>query len=102
MVWSQRRHAVHPVGLVVASLFVADPSRALAQAHNPAELRVYISRDGGDVYEDAFRRVAVTDGVFHPTLVLIPHRLGISGVTDVYREALKACIQMRQSVGIAG
>lgn len=65
-------------------------------------LRVYITRDGGDVYEDAFRKVAIVDGVFKPTLILVGIRLGIERVTPVYWEALKACVQMPQSVGIAG
>ena len=59
--------------------------------------------DGSDVYEDAFRRIAVSsDGTFHPTLVLLGVRLGIDRVTPVYWEALKAILQMKQSVGIAG
>ena len=59
--------------------------------------------DGSDVYEDAFRRVAIaSDGTFHPTLVLLGIRLGIDRVTPVYWEALKAVLQMKQSVGIAG
>lgn len=76
--------------------------RALANNYEPAGLRVYITRDGGDVYEDAFRKVAVVDGVFKPTLILVGIRLGIERVTPVYWEALKACVQMPQSVGIAG
>lgn len=42
------------------------------------------------------------DGVFKPTLILVGIRLGIERVTPVYWEALKACVQMPQSVGIAG
>lgn len=41
-------------------------------------------------------------GEFHPTLVLVGTRLGIDKVTPVYCEALKASLQMPQSVGIAG
>ena len=59
--------------------------------------------DGSDVYEDAFRKVAISnDGRFQPTLVLLGIRLGIDRVTPVYWEALKAILQMKQSVGIAG
>lgn len=74
----------------------------LSNNYEPAGLRVYITRDGGDVYEDAFRNVATVNGVFKPTLVLVGIRLGIERVTPVYWEALKACVQMPQSVGIAG
>jgi cysteine protease ATG4 len=48
-------------------------------------------------------KVARPDGIiFHPTLVLVGIRLGISGVTPVYWEALKESLQLPQSVGIAG
>ncbi|KAF3931712.1 hypothetical protein ABW19_dt0205594 [Dactylella cylindrospora] len=76
--------------------------QALAAQHDEG-LRVYITGDGGDVYEDAFKKVAISeDGVFHPTLVLVGIRLGIERVTPVYWEALKSSIMMSQSVGIAG
>lgn len=77
--------------------------RKLCEDYPEAGLRVYMNGDGSDVYEDAFRKVAVSsDGIFHPTLVLLGVRLGIDRVTPVYWEALKAIIQMKQSVGIAG
>jgi cysteine protease ATG4 len=77
--------------------------RALSNRHEPAGLRVYITGDGSDVYEDSFMGVARPDGNrFHPTLVLVGIRLGISGVTPVYWEALKESLQLSQSVGIAG
>ncbi|KAF3920725.1 hypothetical protein AA313_de0204858 [Arthrobotrys entomopaga] len=76
--------------------------QALAEQHDEG-LRVYITGDGGDVYEDAFRKVAVSeDGKFWPTLVLVGIRLGIERVTPVYWEALKSSLMMPQSVGIAG
>jgi len=59
--------------------------------------------DGSDVYEDAFRKVAISNnGKFHPTIILLGIRLGIDRVTPVYWEALKATLQLKQSVGIAG
>ncbi|EPS37461.1 hypothetical protein H072_8846 [Dactylellina haptotyla CBS 200.50] len=76
--------------------------QALTEKHDEG-LKVYITGDGGDVYEDAFRKVAISDhGVFHPTLVLVGIRLGIERVTPVYWEALKSSLMMPQSVGIAG
>ncbi|KAI9787657.1 MAG: Cysteine protease atg4 [Geoglossum umbratile] len=76
---------------------------ALSNKHEPGGLRVYITGDGSDVYEDSFMKIARPDGVtFHPTLVLVGIRLGISGVTPVYWEALKESLQLPQSVGIAG
>lgn len=68
-----------------------------------AGMRVYITGDGSDVYEDKFMEVARPDGhTFWPTLVLVGIRLGIDRVTPVYWEALKASLRMRQSIGIAG
>lgn len=67
------------------------------------DLQVYITGDGSDVYEDSFMNVAKPDGIeFKPTLVLVGTRLGIEKVTPAYWEALRASLQMRQSIGIAG
>lgn len=41
-------------------------------------------------------------GFFRPTMVLVGIRLGIDRVTPVYWEALKASLQLPQSIGIAG
>ena len=77
--------------------------RALSNNSPTSNLRVYITGDGPDVYEDRFMGIAKPDGgEFHPTLVLVGTRLGIDKVTPVYWEALKASLQMPQSVGIAG
>ena len=78
-------------------------NRKLCEDYTTAGLKVYMNGDGSEVYEDAFHKVAITeDGVFHPTLVLVGIRLGIDRVTPVYWEALKAILQLKQSVGIAG
>lgn len=67
------------------------------------ELRVYITGDGPDVYEDTFMKIAKPDGItFKPTIVLVGTRLGIDKVNPVYWEALKSALQMPQSLGIAG
>lgn len=48
-------------------------------------------------------RIAKPDGAtFVPTLVLVGTRLGLDKITPVYWEALKASLQMPQSIGIAG
>ncbi|EMR69568.1 putative cysteine protease atg4 protein [Eutypa lata UCREL1] len=60
-------------------------------------------RDGPDVYEDNFMKIAKPDGItFYPTLILVGTRLGIDKITPVYWEALVASLQMPQSIGIAG
>ncbi|KAG9247490.1 putative cysteine protease atg4 [Calycina marina] len=77
--------------------------RALTNSQESSELRVYITGDGSDVYEDKFMAIAKADGVtFKPTLVLVGTRLGLDKITPVYWEALKSSLQMPQSIGIAG
>lgn len=77
--------------------------RALSNEYEAAGLKVYITGDGSDVYEDSFLKVAKSsEGTFRPTLVLVGIRLGIDRVTPVYWEALKATLQLPQSIGIAG
>ncbi|KAL8640192.1 MAG: hypothetical protein Q9228_002858 [Teloschistes exilis] len=77
--------------------------QALVHNHKPSSLKVYINGDGADVYEDKFLYLATAEGKgFNPTLILVGIRLGIDRVTPVYWEALKASLQLSQSIGIAG
>lgn len=47
--------------------------------------------------------IAKADGInFKPTLILVGTRLGTDKINPVYWEALKASLQMPQSIGIAG
>ncbi|KAF1843810.1 autophagy-related protein-like protein 4 [Cucurbitaria berberidis CBS 394.84] len=75
----------------------------LVNKYREAGLRVHVSGDGADVYEDKLKQTAVDDdGEWQPTLILVGTRLGIDKITPVYWEALKASLQMKQSIGIAG
>ncbi|KAL6705261.1 Cysteine protease atg4 [Coniothyrium glycines] len=75
----------------------------LVNRYKEAGLKVYVSGDGADVYEDKLRQVATEEGgSWQPTLILVGTRLGIDKITPVYWEALKASLQIRQSIGIAG
>ena len=77
--------------------------RALSHEYESTGLKVYMNGDGADVYEDSFFNIAkAPNGTFTPTLILVGIRLGIDRVTPVYWEALKASLQLPQSVGIAG
>ncbi|KAL8738929.1 MAG: hypothetical protein Q9181_000381 [Wetmoreana brouardii] len=77
--------------------------RALVKDYEAVPLKVYINGDGADVYEDRLLSLATAEGgQFTPTLILVGIRLGIDRVTPVYWEALKASLQLPQSVGIAG
>lgn len=80
-----------------------DYLRALTNNQTESELRVYITGDGSDVYEDTFMSIAKQNNTeFTPTLILVGTRLGLDKITPVYWEALKYSLQMPQSVGIAG
>ncbi|KAF2176323.1 autophagy-related protein-like protein 4 [Zopfia rhizophila CBS 207.26] len=75
----------------------------LVNDYKSAGLRVYVSGDAADVYEDNLMKIAKgSDGMFQPTLILVGTRLGIDKITPVYWEALKSSLQMPQSIGIAG
>ncbi|CZS92639.1 hypothetical protein WAI453_006634 [Rhynchosporium graminicola] len=77
--------------------------QALTNDHESSELRVYLTGDGLEVYEDSFMKIAKPDGkCFKPTLILVGTRLGLDKITPVYWEALKSALQMPQSIGIAG
>ncbi|KAL8785946.1 MAG: hypothetical protein Q9213_003095 [Squamulea squamosa] len=77
--------------------------QALTQDRPAMNLKVYINGDGADVYEDRLLSLATAgEGEFTPILILVGIRLGIDRVTPVYWEALKASLQLPQSVGIAG
>ena len=77
--------------------------RALSHEFQSTGLKVYVNGDGADVYEDSFFKLAKAgDGRFSPTLILVGIRLGIDRVTPAYWDALKASLQLPQSVGIAG
>ena len=66
-------------------------------------MRVYINGDGADVYENNVLRLATSsENSFTPTLILLGVRLGIDRVTPAYWEALKAIVELPQSIGIAG
>jgi hypothetical protein len=75
----------------------------LVNKYREAGLKVYVSGDGADVYEDKLKQIAVDDyGQWQPTLILVGTRLGIDKITPVYWEALKASLQIPQSIGVAG
>ncbi|MCJ1314283.1 Cysteine protease atg4 [Agyrium rufum] len=76
--------------------------KALSQDTTPDELRIYLTGDGPDIYEDALFKLAKTGAQFHPTLLLIGVRLGIDRVNPVYWNALRSSLELSQSVGIAG
>src|SRR5436853_6137330 len=104
MVRSIRHCTLHPVIRLLPPIPpLLTSTRALSNNYRNSDLRVYITGDGSDVYEDTFMSIAKPDGInFKPTLVLVGTRLGIDKVTPVYWEALQAPLKMPQSIGIEG
>lgn len=81
----------------------ADVGRLLSTQSEVPQLRVYVTNDTSDVYEDKFAHVAHDEsGRIQPTLILIGTRLGIDNVTPAYWDGLRAALTYPQSVGIAG
>ncbi|KXT03094.1 hypothetical protein AC578_7728 [Pseudocercospora eumusae] len=79
--------------------------RALTDKYDRAGLRVYARPNDSDVYIDALTATATqkdANDEFQPTLIVLGIRLGIEKVTPAYHAALKAALELPQSVGIAG
>ncbi|KAF7191507.1 putative cysteine protease atg4 [Pseudocercospora fuligena] len=79
--------------------------RALTDKYDQAGLRVYARPNDSDVYIDALTATATqkdANDEFQPTLIVLGIRLGIEKVTPAYHAALKAALELPQSVGIAG
>ncbi len=105
MVWTFGHREMHRVSTPSPCLrvFTTDPHRALSNNFEAAGLKVYVTGDGPDVFEDTLFQIARSGTQqFCPTLLLVGTRLGIDRVTPAYWDALKAVLQMPQSVGIAG
>lgn len=78
---------------------------ALTDKYHEAGLRVYARPNDSDVYIDSLMATASqknADDQFEPTLIVLGIRLGIEKVTAAYHAALKAALELPQSVGIAG
>ncbi|KAL9594325.1 MAG: hypothetical protein Q9219_007098 [cf. Caloplaca sp. 3 TL-2023] len=93
----------HVASTLVSGLGHPPQQGAFTQDSLTVELKVYMNGDGADVYEDRFFSLAIAeDGQFTPTLILVGIRLGIDRITSAYWQALRASLQLPQSVGIAG
>lgn len=105
MVWTVRHGSVHRVGIKRADTRakLTRDDRNLSRECDSPRLRVYVTNDTSDVYEDRFTRLAGDEtGRIQPTLILLGLRLGIEHITSVYWDGLRAALQFPQSVGIAG
>lgn len=105
MVWAVGHGPVHRVGYRPSRCKVklTRDNRKLSRECDHPRLRVYVSNDTSEVYEDRFTRLARDEaGHIQPTLILLGLRLGIEHITSVYWGGLRAALQFPQSVGIAG
>lgn len=87
----------------IVSVITNGSYRALTNKYTA--LRVYARPDDSDVYADSLFATASqkdADNEFQPTLIVLGIRLGIDRITPVYHAALKAMLELPQSVGIAG
>lgn len=67
-------------------------------------LKVYISTDSGDIFDDEILKLSKDDNLeaFTPILILCGVRLGVQTINPVYWDFLKFLLNLPYSVGIAG
>lgn len=100
---SATARCIQYVPVSAARCFALTRVRALSSQCDDPKIRVYVTDDTSEVYEDRFMNVAREGSSrISPTLILLGIRLGIDHVTPVYRDGLKTALQYPQSVGIAG
>ncbi|GAV29479.1 hypothetical protein PMKS-002980 [Pichia membranifaciens] len=69
-----------------------------------SNLKVYISTDSGDIFEDEILKLSAESDTesFTPILLLCGVRLGVQNINPLYWEFLKYLLQLPYSVGISG
>ena len=104
MVWPIGNCTVYTVRLKFPSpeYIHSKYTRALSERYPACGLRIYVTGDGADVYQDTLFRLAKSQGTFQPVLILVGIRLGIDRVTPAYWSGLQMALQLPQSMGIAG
>ena len=75
----------------------------LVAAHKPSNLSVYVSDDGA-VYMDKVTELATSGGTteWKPVLIIIPARLGLDSVNEIYYPPILETFKFPQSLGILG
>eukprot|EP00118_Oscarella_pearsei_P005315 m.24318 g.24318 ORF g.24318 m.24318 type:complete len:453 (+) comp28603_c0_seq4:68-1426(+) len=83
--------------------------RKLSQFDDWSSLTVHVAMDMTviikEIKDNCYKRDSSVDSTtptFSPLLLFIPLRPGQERIRDEYREALKACFRMRQSLGMIG
>jgi len=75
----------------------------LVTAHKPSNLSIYVSDDGA-VYIDTAMKLATggDSNTWKPLLVVIPLRLGLDSMNEIYYPAILETFKFKQSLGILG
>ncbi|XP_041347603.1 cysteine protease ATG4B-like [Gigantopelta aegis] len=72
---------------------------------NNPECNVFPRSDSNDGVKDCVKSdkpKSIDPSVWKPLLLIIPLRLGLTDINPVYFDSLKACLSVKQSVGIIG
>jgi cysteine protease ATG4 len=80
---------------------ISNVLRQLVDAHKPSNLCVYVSDDGA-VYIDKVLALATSEGAWRPVLLIIPLRLGLDSINDIYYPPILDTFKFSQSLGIVG
>jgi len=80
---------------------IANVLKELVTAHKPSNLSVYVSDDGA-VYIDQATKVATEDHTWKPLLIIIPLRLGLDSINEIYYASILESFKAKQSLGIVG
>lgn len=78
------------------------------QTNKDFRLKVYISTDSGDLFDDEIMKLSKEDkdesssSSFNPILILCGVRLGVKSINPIYWEFLKYLLKLPYNVGISG
>lgn len=74
----------------------------LVTAHKPSNLCIYVSDDGA-IYKDKATQLAVSDDEkWKPLVIIIPLRLGLDTMNEIYYPSVLETFKFPQSLGIIG
>lgn len=88
---------------------IAAVLKTLVQQYRPYGMNAYVAQDGV-IYKNQVLNLCYSDpdpsknelNIFHGILILIPLRLGLESMNEIYQPALRKCFEYPYSVGIAG
>jgi len=81
---------------------IANVLKELVPAHKPSNLSVYVSDDGAVYMDQATKIAAGEDHMWKPLLIVIPLRLGLDSINEIYYPSILETFKFKQSLGILG